>query len=383
MEIANRIAAVTGGVGAAAQVQSLAKQNDYLQSFVLSGRALDRNARPFVELLTDLTARLEIDPKRLKDVIAESATRLESSIAGMGFQFAILRAHSKLTSEGAINDQLQGIGMLHVTRRLARLSDNEMQSLIAKLDAIRTRLFSKDAIRIVVTSEDGMVAPIQTLLEELIEALPENDNDNRKPEKPKPLEFAPEARTAPIPVAFNVRIFETVRYTHPDAAALLVLANYLRDTFLHRELREKGGAYGGYSQAGTASGTFFFGSYRDPNIVRTYDIYDRAVTWVTEGEIEPEALKEAILGACGDVDPLESPDIKGRREATNRMTGFSREERERFKQRLLNVKEDDLRRVARSYLTKPNPVQTTVAGPDLVEAARKERPELFEVVAPV
>ena len=383
VEIANRIAAVTGGVGAAAQVQSLAKQNDYLQSFVLSGRALDRNARPFVELLTDLTARLEIDPKRLKDVIAESATRLESSIAGMGFQFAILRAHSKLTSEGAINDQLQGIGMLHVTRRLARLSDNEMQSLIAKLDAIRTRLFSKDAIRIVVTSEDGMVAPIQTLLEELIEALPENDNDNRKPEKPKPLEFAPEARTAPIPVAFNVRIFETVRYTHPDAAALLVLANYLRDTFLHRELREKGGAYGGYSQAGTASGTFFFGSYRDPNIVRTYDIYDRAVTWVTEGEIEPEALKEAILGACGDVDPLESPDIKGRREATNRMTGFSREERERFKQRLLNVKEDDLRRVARSYLTKPNPVQTTVAGPDLVEAARKERPELFEVVAPV
>ena len=28
-------------------------------------------------------------------------------------------------------------------------------------------------------------------------------------------------------------------------------------------------------------------------------------------------------------------------------------------------------------------VQTTVAGPDLIEAARKERPGLFEVVAPV
>jgi presequence protease len=382
VQIASRIAAVTGGVGAAAQVQSLATQDDYLQSFVLSGRALDRNAKPFVELLTDLTARLEIDPKRLKEVIAEVATRLESSIAGLGFQFAILRAHSKLTSEGAINDQLQGIGMLHVIRRLARLEESELQDVIDKLGAIRTHLFRSGAIRVVVTSEEGMVDTLHTLLAGLVAALPTGATEGNT-EKPKPLEFAPEARTAPVPVAFNVRIFKTVRYTHADSPALLVLANYLRDTFLHRELREKGGAYGGYAQAGIGSGTFYFGSYRDPNITRTYDVYDEAVKWVTDNEIEAEALKEAILGACGDVDPLESPDIKGRREATNRSTGFTREERERFKKRLLQVSADDLRRVARAYLTVAHPVQATVAGPELVEAARKERPELFEVVAPV
>jgi Zn-dependent M16 (insulinase) family peptidase len=197
------------------------------------------------------------------------------------------------------------------------------------------------------------------------------------------LESAPEARTAPVPVAFNVRIFKTVRYTHADAPALLVLANYLRDTFLHRELREKGGAYGAYSQAGVASGTFYFGSYRDPNIARTYDIFDRAVRWVTDAPIDDEALKEAILGACGDVDPLESPDIKGRREATNRVTGFTRAKRELFKKRLLGVTAEDLKRVTTAYLAAAPAVQTTVAGADLVEAARKERPGLFEVVAPV
>ena len=382
VQVASRIAAVTGGVGAAPQVQSLAAQDDYLQSFVLSGRALDRNARPFVELLTDLTARLEIDPKRLQEVIAEMATRLESSISSLGFQFAILRAHSKLTSEGAINDRLQGIGMLHAMRRLAKRSDGQLEEVIATLDAIRTRLFSHGAVRFVVTCEDGMVAPLQTLLEELVAALP-TEQERGHTEQPKPLELAPEALTAAVPVAFNVRIFKTVRFTHPDSSALLVLANYLRDTFLHRELREKGGAYGGYAQAGIGSGTFYFGSYRDPNIVRTYDVFDQAVKWVTDGEIEAEALKEAILGACGDVDPLESPDIKGRREATNRATGFTREERERFKQRLLQVTPDDLRRVARTYLAVAHPVQATVAGPELVEAARKERPDLFEVVAPV
>jgi presequence protease len=382
VQIAERIAALTGGVGAAPQVQSLAAQEDYLQSFVLSGRALDRNAKPFVDLLADLTARLELEPKRLKEVIAEMATRLESSIAGLGFQFAILRAHSKLTSEGAINDRLQGIGMLHVMRRLAKIEEKDLADLIKKLDAIRMRLFRSGAIRFVVTCEDGMIDTLQPLLAGLVDALPTGAQTGTA-EKPKPLEPAPEALTAPVPVAFNVRIFKTVRYTNPDAAALLVLANYVRDTFLHRELREKGGAYGGYAQAGIGSGTFYFGSYRDPNIVRTYEIYDQAVTWVTDSEIDPEALKEAILGACGDVDPLESPDIKGRREATNRLTGFTRDERERFKQRLLEVTADDLRRAARAYLTLAHPVQVTVAGAELVEAARKERPDLFEAVAPI
>lgn len=382
VEVAARIASVTGGVGAAPQVQSLAERDDFLQSFVLSGRALDRNAEPFVELLTDLVARLEIEPRRLKEVIAEIATRLESSLAGLGFQFAILRTYSKLSSEGAINDRLQGIGMLHTMRRLAQLGEDELGGVIEKLDEIRKRLFTSSSLRIVVTCEEGMVEKFQELLTGLVTALPAAP-DHAHANKLAPIEPVPEARTAPVPVAFNVRTYRTVRYTHPDAPAMLVLANYLRDTFLHRELREKGGAYGGYAQAGIASGTFYFGSYRDPNVVRTYDVFDRAIKWVLEGEIEAEPLKEAILGACGDVDPLESPDVKGRREATNRVTGFTLRARERFKRRLLQVTAADLRRVTAAYLAEAHPVQTTVAGPELIEAARKERPGLFEVVAPI
>jgi presequence protease len=383
VELATRIAAYTGGVGAAAQVQSLAGVDDYLQSFVISGKALDRNAKPFVDVLTDLTAHLEVEPGRLKEIIAESATRLESSIASLGFQFAILLALSKLSSEGAINDQLQGIGMLHVMRGLAKLDDRELDDVVSKLDGIRTKLFRKDSIAVVVTCEESMVGTLKDLLAGFVEALPEGSTENGRPDQPRPLDPVPEARTAPLPVAFNVRTFKTVRYTHPDAPVLLVLANYLRDTFLHRELREKGGAYGAYAQANTGGGTFYLGSYRDPNIIRTYDTYDQAVRWVTEGEIEAESLKEAILGACGDVDPLESPDIKGRREAINKLTGFIRAEREKFKQRLLKVTAGDLRRVAKAYLAEGRPVQATVAGPELIEAARKERPGLFEVVAPV
>jgi Zn-dependent M16 (insulinase) family peptidase len=257
-----------------------------------------------------------------------------------------------------------------------------LADLVSRLDAIRTKLFTKSSVAIVVTSEESMIDTLKGLLAGLDAALPDGA-PNGHPVQPATQDSKREARTAPLPVAFNIRSFKTVRYKDPDAPVLLVLANYLRDTFLHRELREKGGAYGAYAQANTSGGTFYFGSYRDPNIVRTYDTFDGAVKWVTDGEIEEDTLKEAILGACGDVDPLESPDIKGRREAINRLTGFTREERERFKQRLLSVTATDLRRVAKTYLADGHPVQATVAGPDLIETARKERPDLFEAVAPV
>jgi Zn-dependent M16 (insulinase) family peptidase len=227
-----------------------------------------------------------------------------------------------------------------------------------------------------------MIDTIAERVQGLVGELPAG-GANGHVEKPDPLAAAPEARTTSLPVAFNVRGFKTVRYTHPDAPALLVLANYLRDTFLHRELREKGGAYGAMAQASIGSGTFYMASYRDPNVTRTYDTYDRAITWLIEGEVAVDALKEAILGACGDVDPLESPDIKGRREAGNRLTGFTRQEREKFKGRLLEVTAADLKRVAGKYLARGSHVQATVAGPELVEAALRERPGLFEVVAPV
>jgi len=382
VQIAQRMAEDTGGIGAAAQVQSLASVEDFLESFIVSGKALDRKAEAFVELLGDLLLRLEIDAGRLKEVVAESATRLESALANLGFQFAVLLAQAKLGSEGALNERLQGIEMLHTVRELARIGDDELPGLIEKLQAIRKALFRKGRLQFVVTSEESMVEPITALLKGLVDALPPIQASGHAA-KPDPLDAASEARTAPVPVAFNVRTFRTVRYTHPDAPVLLVLANYLKDNFIHRELREKGGAYGGYVQASTGAGIFFFGSYRDPNIVRTYSIYDQAARWIVEEPIEAEPLKEAILGACGDVDPLESPDTKGRREAVNRLTGFTREERERFKQRMLGVTGDDLQRVAKIYLVEGRAAQATVAGADLIEAARKESPDLFAAVAPV
>ena len=80
-----------------------------------------------------------------------------------------------------------------------------------------------------------------------------------------------------LPVAYVARVFRTVPYTHPDAAAMLVLAKLLRAEFLHREIREKGGAYGGMAGCNADGGLFSMLSYRDPHLERTLDVYQQAV----------------------------------------------------------------------------------------------------------
>ena len=59
-----------------------------------------------------------------------------------------------------------------------------------------------------------------------------------------------------------------------------ILASLLTNHFLHREIREKGGAYGGGARYSAADGTFSLYSYRDPpGLARTLETFSKAEGW--------------------------------------------------------------------------------------------------------
>jgi len=178
-------------------------------------------------------------------------------------------------------------------------------------------------------------------------------------------------------VSFVAKTFKSVRMDHEDATGLSVISKMLRSLFLHREIREKGGAYGGFALYNTENGLFSFASYRDPHILETLDVYERASEFMTSGNYQEEDVKEAILQVCSDIDKPDPPGPAARKSFYRRMISMTDEARRRFKQGLLKLKKKDVLETAQRYF-EPGRVSCGVAvisSEDRLKQANEKIPE--------
>jgi Zn-dependent M16 (insulinase) family peptidase len=56
---------------------------------------------------------------------------------------------------------------------------------------------------------------------------------------------------------------------------------------------------------------FSYLSYRDPNLLKTLEVYDETAKFLRELDMDDYALTKAIIGTIGDVDAHQLPDAKG------------------------------------------------------------------------
>ena len=96
-------------------------------------------------------------------------------------------------------------------------------------------------------------------------------------------------------VNFCAQAYPTVAMDHPDAAPLNVLGGFLRNGYLHRAIREQGGAYGGGAGHDSSIGAFRFFSYRDPRTEGTLSDFKDSIAWLKREKHEWQQVEEAIL----------------------------------------------------------------------------------------
>lgn len=354
--LAQRIEAVTGGVSASAGVGVGPDRLDDLRpNFTLGGKALSRNAPAFVALLRDLLTAPEFSAERLAALVRQRVSGLKAAVVGNGQAFATRLAAAQLSPAGAL-DERQG-GLSHL-RWLQALDEGGLEAALSQFSAIQQGLLHGPARLCLTATPEDLDLDLSPILDAL--GTPEAASPAFTPALAPHI---PQARTADTPVAFNVEAWATVPYTHPDSAALNVLSRLLRSEYLLRELREKGGAYGAHASFDAREGLFVLGSYRDPHIGRTYQVY-RQVGDFLAGELEDRVLQEAILSASKALDPLTSPDTVGRLRFFGDQAGYTPEVQEAYKARLLAVTLDDLRRVYREHLTPEGAAYALVAGRD-------------------
>jgi Zn-dependent M16 (insulinase) family peptidase len=353
LAMARRISAATGGIRLTTNLLPNPASLDKVRAVIdLRGKALVRNQAKLGEILVDmLTAPDFTDLTRLKTVIGQIKTSMENSIAGNGHSFAARAAASGLTPAAQLREEWSGLTQLLLIREAAALDDDGVARLAEKFRQIAQQLLHRQNVTAAVTAEQQSHADMSNPLQSLIEALPTAGSA----EPYSTAGFVPQPAVIGwsynVPVAYVTRVFRTLPFTHPDASSLLVLAKLLRANFLHREIREKGGAYGGLAGNDSEGGLFSLLSYRDPHLVRTLDVYQSAIEWACQGDFSDEMVKEAILAVFGELDRPLSPGGRGYREFLHQQQGLSLEMRQTLRDRVLATTQDDLAKAAKAYLS--------------------------------
>ncbi len=378
LEMAARIEANTGGVGMGAGFK-VAPNNleQFASTFSVSAKALARKTEELFAVLHDLLLKPKFDSAHLSNLLAQYKSGQESSVVSNGHAYAIQLAAAQLSSVAALRERFEGLSQVALAKRLAACSDAEVQALVGQLEKLVSKIFDQNSLRICLTAETESLKDVQVFTQKLIAQFPNTVRiaAAATPAMPK----HPQARSIAAPVAYDAKVWRTVELEHPDSAVLLVLSKFLRERYLHPEIREKGGAYGGFAIFSAETGNFVMASYRDPHIVRTFKAFEGALEFMNH-DITPEVLKESILEAYKGLDPLLSPDSKGRAKFFNDQLGYTLAKRQEYKRRLLAVTTEDLRRVAKQYLNE-NSALAVVSGESKIEQANIEMGGIFEVQA--
>jgi len=175
-------------------------------------------------------------------------------------------------------------------------------------------------------------------------------------------------------VSFVALAFETVRMEHEDSAALSVISKILRSMYLHREIREKGGAYGGFALYSPEDGLFSFASYRDPHIISTLNAFEGAAAFIRSGHFSEEDVNEAVLQVCSEIDKPDPPGPAARKAFYRQIISLSDEMRIRFKTELLALTRSKVMQAAEQYFAVEDAQKAVavISGEDQLNAANEK-----------
>lgn len=358
--LARKISATTGGIGLSAHARTTYDTETLCLPFVsFSGKCLNRNIEPFFDILQECFFHYDFsDLNRLKSILMEYRASLESSVVQNGHALAISLSSRLFSDTCLINEGWHGVEQVkHIKEVCQGILDPEkgmdqLKHLADSLMNMADILFDKDNFAFALVGEDEALQSAEKHIRPLCDRLC-LAGDATLPcytLDPKAVDARVwEGWSTNSAVSFVGASLEVVPMSHPDSAALAVISKILRSKYLHREIREKGGAYGGFAVYNSEDGLFSMGSYRDPHIINTIKVFEDTGHYLNSSQITDGDVTEAILQVCSHVDKPDTPGPAAKKAFFRKIVSLTDEMRLDYKTRLLAVTRKDIQRISETY----------------------------------
>lgn len=367
-EVEDLIKLKTGGISfsyySGSSAEDVTKSEEGIS---MSGYAFDRNVGTMYDLLQMLLLETDFDSPDSQQLITEliqsAASGAVDAVAESGHAYARRFAEAALSGHARLVEQVSGVTQVANISALASnplLESTLSSTLLVALKAIQTLLLSSlSTTRVALTCGSESVSTNTSALDNFLTSTftssPTKSGTSFTPGLSLPLRNWNSIITSnkktlftlPYQVSYSGTALTTVPYVHPSSAPLAILAQLLTHKHLHREIREKGGAYGGGAYSRPLDGVFGFYSYRDPNPSNTLSVIDKAGAWAVDRHWTDTDLQEAKLSVFQSVD---APRAVSDEIVTKFLTGVTEEMQQRRRERLLDVTREQVRDVAEEFL---------------------------------
>ena len=345
-DLANEIFLNSGGISTTDNV--LANINDYKKfsyRYDLKAKVLyDRLPFAF-DMFSEIIYTSDLaDKKRLRELICMLKSRLQGAMMSGGHVFALHRAFAGISESEMISDLTAGIGFYRLVEAIERDFDKKVDELIANLKHLCELIFTKENISFIdYTATSDQYDLLAKEAEKFISGAPSHTGAKTAYDfTPKKLR---EGYKTSAKVQYVAKAGTYKSDSLPYTGALRVLKSIMGYDYLWNQVRVVGGAYGCFCNF-SRNGKLSFGSYRDPNLKRTLDVYDRAVDYLKAFDVNERDMTKYVIGTIADIDAPLTPSAKGARSRDAYLCGDTFENIQKERDEILSCTCADIKKLS-------------------------------------
>ncbi|MCR5733210.1 MAG: insulinase family protein [Lachnospiraceae bacterium] len=344
-ELFNEINENSGGIVPSILTYHYAQDVErFTTRFVFEAKVFENRLDFAYEMLKEilLTSKLD-DEKRLKELVGMIKSRAQASMMSAGHSLAAKRALAGVSYSAAQLEYISGMEFYRYVESVDEDFDGSKADMIAGMKRCLNIIFRKENLFVDYTVSDPESSKVLSLTEEFLGCLykePFEKSDEELSLFDKNQGYKTSAKIQYVAKAGNF-IKAGLDYN----GALRVMKVMLGYDYLWNNVRVKGGAYGCMS-AFTKTGDSFFTSYRDPNLKKTLEIYDKAPEYIESFDADERDMTKYIIGAVATLDMPLTPSMAGSRAMSLYLAGESYENLQKERDQVLSCKKEDIRSLA-------------------------------------
>ena len=371
-DLNNQVDIHTGGISFSPAIYQNPKTLAYKVQGNLRGRAMEDKIDKYLDLVEEIIFRTKFEkPKRIKDLLLAEKADIEASIEQGGHTLIASEVASMLDDSADVTNMIGGRKYLFDLKKVLKDLDQDPKSVLEKLDETYKKIFNQN-LTLSLAGKDEYLEKTKTWLEKIENKLSSFDQVFAYERgNLKSIALKSSSNVCYVSDGFKLQDFGI-----EASGVQRVLAKIISGDYLHTQIRAKGGAYGaGISINPNGNVTTY--SYRDPNLDKTFDTYDKIGDYLGDLDLDQRDLADFIIATMNQFDPPTTPSQYPTIALARYFTEFGEDDLAKMKDQALKTSIADIKAYKEVFdQAKNKKVYGVLGSKELIEKSKRDFEEI-------